>query len=177
MTSNGSWPDCTGSAVGRGPALLPRLRGDHWFDTASTVKHPREAVKLVQRLAAVALTFALMEGNTAMCAGWMPTPEARMACCTDGGECPMHKGGSHSSGSERVLTQAQADNCCASSERDNSKQSNPSSVAAVTEAVLGVGIVLPSSVPALVLTDAWRTSAPIPLAPVPKHVLLSVFLV
>jgi len=48
---------------------------------------------------------------------------------------------------------------------------------AITAAVLGVGVVLPARVPALVLSDAWRTSAPIPIAPVPKHVLLSVFLV
>ena len=100
-----------------------------------------------------------------------------MACCAEGGECPMHKGDSHSSGSARVLTQAQADSCCASSERENSNQSSPSFVAAITAAVLGVGIVLPANVPALVLSDAWRTSAPIPIAPVPKHVLLSVFLV
>jgi hypothetical protein len=134
-------------------------------------------LRLVQRLAALALTLALMAGNAAICAGWQPTPEARMACCTDGGACPMHKGDSHRSGSERVLTQVQADNCCASSERENSNQSNPSSVPAITGAVLGAGIVLPTSVPALVLSDAWRTSAPLPVAAVPKHVLLSVFLV
>ena len=151
------------------------MRGS--FDTASPVEHPREVVRLVQRLAALALTFGLMAGNAAICAGWMPTPEARMACCADGGECPMHKGDSHRSGSERVLTQAQADSCCASSEGQNSNQSNPSFVTAITAAVLGVGVVLPANVPALVLSDAWRTSAPIPIAPVPKHVLLSVFLV
>ena len=89
----------------------------------------------------------------------------------------MHKGESDGSASERVLTQAEADSCCASSERKNSSQSSPTFVAAITAAVLGVGIVLPASVPALVLSDAWRTSAPIPVAPVPKHVLLSVFLV
>jgi hypothetical protein len=99
-----------------------------------------------------------------------------MACCTDG-DCPMHKGDSHSSGAERVLTQAQADSCCATSERETSNQSNPSFAIAITAAVLGVGIVLPADVPALVLSDAWRTSAPLPVAPVPKHVLLSVFLV
>jgi hypothetical protein len=104
-------------------------------------------------------------------------PEARMACCADGGECPMHKGESHRSGSERVLTQAQADSCCASSERKNSNQSSPTFAAAITAAVLGSGIVLPDNVPALVLSDGWRTSAPMPVAPVPKHVLLSVFLV
>jgi hypothetical protein len=50
-------------------------------------------------------------------------------------------------------------------------------VTAITAAVLGAGVVLPVNVPALVLSDAWRTSAPIPIAPVPKYVLLSVFLV
>jgi hypothetical protein len=147
------------------------------FDTASLVEHPRHVLRLIQRLSAVALTLALVAGNAAICAGWMPTPEARMACCADGGDCPMHKGDSHSSGSERILTQAQADSCCASSERENSSQSNPSFVTAITAAVLGVGMVLPASVPTLVLSDAWRTSAPLPVAPVPRHVLLSVFLV
>lgn len=89
----------------------------------------------------------------------------------------MHKGNSHHSGSARALTQAEADSCCASSESKNSSQSSPTSVAAITAAVLGVGIVLPANVPALVLSDAWRTSAPIPIASVSKHVLLSVFLV
>jgi hypothetical protein len=135
-------------------------------------------VRLAHRLAALALTFGLMAGNAAVCAGWMPTAEARMACCADGGECPMHKGDdSHRSESGRVLTQVQADSCCASAENQHSNQSNPSYVAAITAAVLGVGVALPAHVPALVLSDAWRTSAPIPIAPVPKHVLLSVFLV
>ncbi len=134
-------------------------------------------LSLVQRLSALALTLALMAGNAAICAGWLPSPEARMACCAEGVECPMHKGDSHRSGSERVLTQAQADSCCASSERQNSNQSNPTFVAAITAAVLGAGVVVPANVPALVLSDAWRTSAPIPIAPVPRHVLLSVFLV
>ena len=134
-------------------------------------------VRVVHRLAALALTFGLMAGDAAVCAGWLPTAEARMACCADGVECPMHKGDSHRSGSERVITQAQADSCCAAAEGQNANQSNPSFVTAITAAVLGVGVVLPANVPALVLSDAWRTSAPIPVAPVPKHVLLSVFLV
>ena len=146
------------------------------FDSVCAVKHPRAVVRLVQRLAALALTFGLIAGNAAICAGWLPTPEARMACCADG-ECPMHKGDSHHQGSRRVLTQAQADSCCELSARENSSQSNPSFAAAITAAVLGVGTVLPASVPVLVLSDAWRRSAPLPVAPVPKHVLLSVFLV
>jgi hypothetical protein len=132
---------------------------------------------VITRLSAVLLAAGLIAGNAAVCAGWLATPEARMACCSEGHECPMHKGDSHGSGSGRVLTQAQADSCCASGERENSNQPHPSTVAAITGAVLGAGVVLPANVPALVLSDAWRWSAPIPIAPVPKHVLLSVFLV
>jgi hypothetical protein len=134
-------------------------------------------VRVVHRFAALALTFGLVAGNAAVCAGWLATPEARMACCAEGVECPMHKGDSHRTGSARLVTQAQADSCCAAAEGQNSNQSNPSFGTAITVAVLGVGVVLPPNVPALVLSDAWRTSAPIPITPVPKHVLLSVFLV
>ena len=150
---------------------------DHPFDRDSAGAHPRGVVRVVQRLAAVVLTLALMAGNAAVCAGWLPTAEARMACCADGVECPIHEHDSHGSGSERVTTQPEADSCCASAEGRKSNQSTPSFVTAITAAVLGVGIVLPAHVPAFVLSDGWRTSAPIPVAPVPKHVLLSVFLV
>jgi hypothetical protein len=157
----------------------PRTAAQDWrrFDSVRAVKHPREVMRLVHRLAALALTFGLMAGNAAICARWMPTPEARMACCADGAECPMHKGDSHHSGSQRVPTQAQADSCCAASEGKTSSQSNPTFVSTITVAVLGAGTVLPANVPALLLSDGWRTSAPMPVAPVPKHVLLSVFLV
>jgi len=132
---------------------------------------------VIRRLSAVLLAAGLLAGDAAVCAGWLATPEARMACCSEGHECPMHKGDSHSPGSARVLTQAQADSCCAAAEGQNSNQSTPSFVTAITAAVLGVGVVLPANVPALVLSDAWRTSVPIPIAQVPRHVLLSVFLV
>ena len=69
----------------------------------------------------------------------------------------MHKGNSHGSGSDRVITQAQADNCCADSERENSNQPNLTFVAAISSAVLGTGVVVPAHVPAFVLSDGWRT--------------------
>jgi hypothetical protein len=100
-----------------------------------------------------------------------------MACCAEGVECPMHNRKSHDSGSGSVLTQLEADSCCASSEREESGPSAPSFAAAFSLAVLGPGVVLAASVPALVLSDRWRTAAPIPIAPVARHVLLSVFLV
>jgi len=88
----------------------------------------------------------------------------------------MHTGGD-SSGSEQVISQAQADACCAISEREQSNPSTPTFVTMISSAVLGVGVVVPMPAPALVLSDGWRTAAPIPIAPVPRHVLLSVFLV
>ena len=147
------------------------------FDTRPSVEHPTGVTQLVHRLSALALSLALMAANAAVCAGWAPTPEARMACCAEGDTCPMHKGDSHGSGAEHGLTQAQADGCCASAEREHSSQASPTIVAALTSAVLGTGIVLPARVPGLVLSDGWRTAVPVPTVPVRKHVLLSVFLV
>lgn len=131
----------------------------------------------LRRVSVVLLSLALATGNTAVCSGWAATPEERMACCAEGAECPMHEGHSDESGAERVITQALADACCAASERDQSNSSSPTAVAAIAAAVLGAGVVLPSSAPPLVLTDGWRMGAPVPRPPVPRHVLLSVFLV
>jgi len=134
-------------------------------------------VDWLRRLSALAIVLALAAGNVALCAGWSSTPEARMACCTDGDACPMHKGESHHSHSAQVITQAQADTCCAASERDQSNQSSPAFVVAFSSAPLDLGVVLQPPAPALVRRDSWRAFAPSPVAAVPKHVLLSVFLV
>ena len=129
------------------------------------------------RFVAVILAVLVSAGNAAICAGWLPTPEARMECCSGEGPCPMHKGESGNEPSQHSVSQAQADSCCASSERDSSNQSSPTNVASISSAVLGTGTVLPALVPALVLSDGWRTFVPIPSPPVPRHLLLSVFLV
>jgi hypothetical protein len=132
---------------------------------------------LSRRFHAIGLILALMAGNGAVCAGWAPTPEARMACCSKGGDCPIHEGDRHHSEGANLLTQTQADSCCASSQGEHSNQSSPTFVVVISGAVLGPGVVVPVTSPALVLSDAWRTVLPIPIAPVPKHILLSVFLV
>src|SRR5262245_37058439 len=98
-----------------------------------------------------------MAGNAAICEGWSATAEERMACCTEGSDCPMHKRESHHAASTHPLTQGEADACCAASERDESSSSRPAFVPVISVAVLGSGITLPASVPALVLTDDWRT--------------------
>ena len=134
-------------------------------------------VTLVKRLASVLLCLTIAAGNAAVCAGWASTPEARMACCTDEESCPLHQDDSHNSVSPRPLKQAQADTCCASSEREQSNPSFPTFVAAISNAVLGPVVVLPANSPSLVVTDGWRALVPLPQAAVPRHVLLSVFLV
>jgi hypothetical protein len=139
--------------------------------------HSRGVLSFGHRFAIVLLAVALVGGQTSVCAGWAATPEARMACCAEGGHCPMHRAEPHDLGSGRVLTQIEADNCCAASEREESSPSAPTFVATISPAVLGPGVVLPASVPARVLSDNWRTVTPVPTTPVPRHVLLSVFLV
>jgi hypothetical protein len=88
----------------------------------------------------------------------------------------MHKSDSQDDGSKRIVTQAEADRCCAASERDDAAPS-PSNVGFAVS--LG-GV--PSPVPVLIPeselhADIWRASAPTPGARVPKHLLLSVLLV
>lgn len=141
------------------------------------VEHPEAVLRFVHRLTTVFLAIALLAGNVGVCPGWAATPEARMACCDENGTCPMRRGQSDKSTSGKALTQAQADSCCASSERDESTGPDLAAVVATSSAVLGDSVIIPNSIPALVLSDSWRTVVPLPIAPVPRHVLLSVFLV
>jgi hypothetical protein len=133
-------------------------------------------VTFSRRLSTALLTLALAAGQAGVCAGWMPTAEARMACCSDDGPCPMHKSASRDDGSNRVVTQPEADGCCAASERDDSTPSPSGSAFFVTLAVVvgPVSALLPELQPH---AGIWRALVPIPSAHVPKHLLLSVFLV
>jgi hypothetical protein len=128
-----------------------------------------------RRFSAAFLALALVAGQAGVCAGWMPTPEARLACCSDDEPCPMHTSESQD-GSRRVVTQAEADRCCAASEQDDSAPS-PSGAAFF----VALGVVL-RPVPALIPypqahVELWRASVPTPTARVSRHLLLSVFLV
>jgi hypothetical protein len=130
---------------------------------------------LGRRLVAIAAVLTLCVGNLAVCAGWQATPEARMACCRNEATCPMHKSESHDSGSKHTVTQAQADNCCAGSERTHSTTTNSTFVLSGIVALAPVTMpVVTPNVPAL---QEWRAFVPLPVPPVPKHLLLSVFLV
>ena len=122
------------------------------------------------------LALALAAGQAGVCSGWMPTAEARMACCSDDGRCRMHDSESESDGSKRVVSQAEADRCCAAAEQEESSPSTSNLAFSVTLAVVI------SPVPVLIQepqahANIWRASVPIPAANVSKHLLLSVFLV
>ncbi len=137
----------------------------------------RAVLKWLRRISVLMLVLALVDAHLAVCAGWQATPQARMDCCAEDCSCPMHDSKAERSGSGKTLTQAEADSCCASSEREDSNPSNPSTVAVISNAVLGEAVVVPAPIPSLVLTDHWRTAVPIAVTPVARHVLLSVFLV
>lgn len=80
-----------------------------------------------------------------------------------------------SSDRERVVTQAQADSCCAASEADDSTPSAGIFSLSLSAPVTGaVGTVAPFTASSF---DAWRTHVPLPPGQVPKHLLLSVFLI
>jgi hypothetical protein len=132
-------------------------------------------VRRFRRALAFALTLTLFGANGVLCAGWAATPEARMECCADA-DCPMHKGDPAASPSARALTQAEADACCAVSERKQSESSSPTAVVYLAAPVLEVGVVLPPSLPARLLAETWRRDAASVVSPVPRHILLSVFL-
>jgi hypothetical protein len=131
---------------------------------------------LFRRLAATAAVLALSVGNVAVCAGWRATPAARMACCQDESTCPMHKSAEHGSAAHHQLTQAQADSCCAGSEQSESATTGPALVSS------GVVALTPATVPLVVMPavaalEEWRVLVPLRASTVPKHLLLSVFLV
>jgi hypothetical protein len=130
-------------------------------------------VRFSRRLPAVVLTFALGAGQAGVCAGWMPTAEARMACCTEDGPCLMHESDSQD-GPTRVVTQAEADRCCALSEQDDPSPSptSPAFFTTLAVALSPVPQLLPEPEPHAGIA---RAAARIPAAHVPKHVLLSVF--
>jgi hypothetical protein len=94
-----------------------------------------------------------------------------MACCA-GNECPMHvpEAGQHG---PAHAGQADADRCCAASERND--PASPSGPATVAPGIVPDAVSVP--LPEPVQGDAWRASLPAPAARVAKHLLLSVFLV
>jgi hypothetical protein len=133
-------------------------------------------VTLTRRLAPIVAVFALCVGNVAVCAGWLATPEARMACCMSGTTCPMHKSEGHDRSSKGAVSQAQADSCCAAAaqQRDSTAAGSPFAWSGVIALVPAALFTVPVTAPT---AQEWRAPVPLPVSSVPKHLLLSVLLV
>jgi len=88
----------------------------------------------------------------------------------------MHKSESRGSRSKRAVSQIQADNCCAAASnlRQSSVAGSTFVLSIATTLPAAASSVVPVVVPAL---QEWRALVPIPVSPVPKHLLLSVLLV
>jgi hypothetical protein len=140
---------------------------------AMDVKHPRVVVPFCHRLAAVLCLVALTQSSWVECAGWQASAEARRSCCEQSANCPSHKGDQDS---PQRVTQAVADSCCAASEPDKSGPSTTPFAISITLAVLQPALPAFAPLPLETLFDT-RESVGLRASPVPKHLLLSVFLV
>lgn len=126
-------------------------------------------------LLALLLTLALSAGDPALCAGWIAAPDLQMACCADDQTCPMHAPDAEGAGSTHHDVRHAADNCCMAS-----GQADARPIAATTVVSPSHGVVTcTDSHLRLPPTSAGpaRTLARSPGPHVPRHVLLSVFLV
>ena len=120
--------------------------------------------------------LALCAGNAAVCAGWQPTPEARMACCVRAAGCPMHGANGHGHDLRQPLSQSQADSCCAAASQRS--QSGTAKVSFATSAVITLAPTSLFTAPTTAaVRPAWRALVPLPGSTRPKHLLLSVLLV
>ena len=128
---------------------------------------------IIRGLASVVSVLALCAGNIAVCAGWQPTPEARMACCANDTTCPTHKPQGHDHSSSK--TQGQADTCCAASAQRRDSSTGRSAFA-VSGLIAPTQVVL-FTVPPAAASEEWRALVPLRASPIPRHLLLSVFLV
>ena len=140
--------------------------------------HPTGVELLFRRTAALVVVLSLGAAGWAECAGWQPTPEERLACCSGSGVCPMHGSTEPGSSAERVATQAQADSCCAVSDTDDSTPATGTFTISLSAALATSppSTIAPITAPPAAV-DAWRTDLPLAVGQVPKHVLLSVFLI
>jgi hypothetical protein len=133
-------------------------------------------MRCVRSVAALAMSLSLLIGNVVVCAGWGPTSDARMACCRDEANCPMHsKSDAHHSHASST-SHSQADACCAASEQRDSTKPRATSIASAATALAPAIVIQPFH--AVFRTgEGPRATVPLRASPVPKHLLLSVFLV
>jgi hypothetical protein len=128
----------------------------------------------LRRIATVVITLGLLTGAWRPCAGWEATPEARMSCCLRKAACAMHK--ATGNGTIAAVVQADADACCAASDRPDAYQAPAVALAApVFTPLIGL-FAEPPTIPVRVLV--WqRPPPPIASRDTSTHLLLSVFVI
>jgi hypothetical protein len=129
---------------------------------------------VLRQACSLVLLLALFVPAAVECAGWKPSAEARKACCA-AGTCAKESA-QLSAGSKPIVSQADADDCCAASETQESDSPSPTHAT-----LIAVADLQPAVFPATFdLTPATRRSErlePPQATAVPRHLLLSVFLV
>lgn len=144
------------------------------FDSVQGREHPWFVI--LDRAVAFFVVLALSAASPAICRGWVPTPEARMACCQDEATCPMHAKDPDRTDSRRVVTQRDADRCCAASEKDDSGSSGSAPLVAFSLEVATSPVPLVVPAPAI-HPGVFALSAGASPERVPRHLQLSVLLV
>ena len=120
---------------------------------------------MASRLTAALLVFALFGLGVSPCSGWESTAKARHDCC--------HR---HSGGHSGPISQAEADQCCATSERQTQQRAAQFAGPAFLLLPLLESVV----VAAADITPPDRTdpaTVPVPSPQARLHLLFSVFLV
>jgi hypothetical protein len=126
-----------------------------------------------RRIWTFALAVLLGGAPLLACSGWTSAPESRMACCRAAMSCPMQAHDSGASISAHNLTQAAADACCAAADHSST---TPSAVVASASLVVVQHPFSGAPAPTTGMRFQLQTHRPLIAAPVPKHLLLGVFL-
>ena len=98
-----------------------------------------------------------------------------MACCLNGA-CPMHQSDEHGQDSADPVSQAEADSCCVASESADPTPTSPV-FAMVLPSAIPVQQLFAFVSPLILMVNAAREPIPLSGSLVPKHLLLSVFLI
>jgi hypothetical protein len=145
-----------------------------WVDMFKS-NHHHGNVLVITRFIAAAIVVALSASPVALCTGWQSSPEARMACCVEGVACAMHPSEDQDGIGIWVVTQAEADSCCAGSEQDDASPTAKSLAASIApHATTTSSVLLP---PVITRSAAWDRRPPDRAFTVPRNVLLSVFII
>jgi hypothetical protein len=121
------------------------------------------------------MSLGIIAGVWRPCAGWEATPEARLSCCVRKAMCPMHKPGRDRAA--MTVSQADADTCCAASDRPPTAPASVTLVAAPPVVPVLALFAEPPAIVPVTLAD-WHGPPPrLASRDLPRHLLLSVFLI